>query len=217
MSDAPYVCDDDDRRRAVRAEATINGIDFLEVDESQTQLDVTFIHPLPGEAGEIPAGPELEMANLLIEGGVRIAPVTVTGVSRPDPRVLRVTVDPPGDFSPYTFRLIAGAGAEAAVAEALALAAAAGPVRDRLRGFVRVGERRWDAVFDRDQRILLPEEGAVAALERAVALDLAADLLARDVAVVDLRMAGRPTLRLTADALEDYRQIKGLSTEVSGQ
>jgi len=113
--------------------------------------------------------------------------------------------------------VIAGAGAEAAVAEALALAAAAGPVRDRLRGFVRVGERRWDAVFDRDQRILLPEEGAVAALERAVALDLAADLLARDVAVVDLRMAGRPTLRLTADALEDYRQIKGLSTEVSGQ
>ena len=44
-----------------------------------------------------------------------------------------------------------------------------------------------------------------------------ADLLARDVAVVDLRMAGRPTLRLTADALEEYRQIKGLSTEVSGQ
>ena len=52
MSDAPYVCDDDDRRRAVRAEATINGIDFLEVDESQTQIEITFIHPLPGEAGE---------------------------------------------------------------------------------------------------------------------------------------------------------------------
>ena len=113
--------------------------------------------------------------------------------------------------------VIAGDGAETAVDEALALAAAAGPVQDRLRGFVRVCERRWAVVFDRDQRILLPEDGAVAALERAVALDLAADLLARDVAVVDLRMAGRPTLRLTADALEDYRQIKGLSTEVSGQ
>jgi hypothetical protein len=112
VSEAPYVCDDDDRRRAVRAEATINGIDFLEVDESQTQIDVTFIHPLPGEAGEIPAGPELEMENVLVEGGVRIAPIRVTGISRPDPRVLRVTVDPPGDFSPYTFRLIAGAGTD---------------------------------------------------------------------------------------------------------
>ena len=52
------------------------------------------------------------MENVVVEGGVRISPITVTGVSRPDPRVLRVTVDPPGDFSPYTFRLIAGAGAD---------------------------------------------------------------------------------------------------------
>lgn len=113
--------------------------------------------------------------------------------------------------------LIAGQGATDHVAEARALFAAAGPLRDRLRGFVRVGERRWDVVLDRDQRILLPEAGAVSAFERAVALDEAADLLARDVAVVDLRNAARPTLRLTQGALEEYRQIKGMSTEVSGQ
>lgn len=113
--------------------------------------------------------------------------------------------------------LIAGAGAAGHVAEARALFAAAGPLRDRLRGFVRVGERRWDVVLDRGQRILLPEDGAVGALERAVALDGAADLLARDVALVDLRNSARPTLRLTQDALQDYRQIRGTSTEVSGQ
>jgi len=113
--------------------------------------------------------------------------------------------------------LIAGQGAARQVAEARALFAAAGPLKDRLRGFVRVGERRWDVVLDRDQRILLPEEGAVSAFERAVALDEAADLLARDVAVVDLRNAARPTLRLSDSALADYRQNKGMNTEVSGQ
>ena len=113
--------------------------------------------------------------------------------------------------------VLAGAGAEAAVPEALALIAAAGPLRDRLRGLVRMGERRWDVVLDRDQRILLPAEGAVRALERTVALDEATDLLGRDVQLVDLRNAARPTLRLSPAALEDFRQINGFSTEASSR
>lgn len=113
--------------------------------------------------------------------------------------------------------VLAGTGAEAAVPEALALLAAAGPLRDRLRGIVRVGERRWDIVLDREQRILLPETGAVGALERTVALDLATDLLARDVTQVDLRNAARPVLRLSPQALEEFRQINGFSTEASSR
>lgn len=113
--------------------------------------------------------------------------------------------------------VLAGAGAEAAVPEALALIAAAGPLRDRLRGLVRVGERRWDVVLDRDQRILLPQDGAVRALERTVALDEATDLLGRDVQLVDLRNAARPTLRLSPAALEEFRQINGFSTEASSR
>ena len=113
--------------------------------------------------------------------------------------------------------LIAGEGAERAVPEALALVAAAGPLTERLRGLVRVGERRWDVVLDRDQRVLLPEEGAVRALERTVALVEAADLLARDVAVVDLRSALRPTLRLTPQALSEFRQTNGFSIEATSR
>lgn len=113
--------------------------------------------------------------------------------------------------------VLAGTGAEAAVPEALALIAAAGPMRDRLRGLVRVGERRWDVVLDRDQRILLPADGAVRALERTVALDEATDLLGRDVQLVDLRNAARPTLRLSPAALEEFRQINGFSTEASSR
>ena len=58
---------------------------------------------------------------------------------------------------------------------------------ERLRGLVRMGERRWDLVLDRDQRILLPEDGAVEALERVIALDEAQDILSRDILQVDLR------------------------------
>ena len=92
--------------------------------------------------------------------------------------------------------LIAGKGADLRVEEALALFAAAEPIRDRLRGLLRVGERRWDVVLDRDQRIMLPEAGALAALEKAIALDVAQDMLERDVAVVDFRNPRRPVLRL---------------------
>lgn len=104
--------------------------------------------------------------------------------------------------------LIAGEGAQAHVPEALALLDAAAPVTARLRGLVRVGERRWDVVLDRDQRILLPETGAAAALERVMALDRAQDLLARDVAVVDLRLPARPVLRLNEGAVETLHTIR---------
>lgn len=101
--------------------------------------------------------------------------------------------------------LIAGDGARDHIAEALDLFAAARPIAPRVRGLVRMGERRWDMVLDRDQRILLPEDGAEAALHRVVALDEAQDLLARDVSVVDMRLAQRTTIRLNAPALAVMR------------
>ncbi|MDZ7909564.1 MAG: cell division protein FtsQ/DivIB [Gemmobacter sp.] len=45
-----------------------------------------------------------------------------------------------------------------------------------------MGERRWDIVLDRNQRILLPAKEPVRALERLLALDKAEDLLKRDIA-----------------------------------
>lgn len=97
--------------------------------------------------------------------------------------------------------LIAGDGAREVIDEALALFTAARPVAGRIRGLVRMGERRWDIVLDRDQRILLPETGAVAALERVIAWQAAQQLLDRDVLVVDLRDGDRPTLRLSETAV----------------
>ncbi len=107
--------------------------------------------------------------------------------------------------------VIAGEGADQVVPEALALIQAAEPLGDRLRGLVRVGERRWDVVLDRDQRILLPPDRPVRALERVIALSEAQDMLERDVAVVDLRLESRPTLRMTSDAVENWWRIREIN------
>ena len=107
--------------------------------------------------------------------------------------------------------LMAGEGADRHVAEAVQLYAAAGPLAARVRGLVRVGERRWDVVLDRGQRILLPEIGAVQALERVIALSEAQDLLERNLLVVDMRLAARPTIRLAEAAVEEWWRISQLS------
>ena len=104
-------------------------------------------------------------------------------------------------------QLIAGDGADVVVPEALELLAAAQPISNRIRGLLRVGERRWDLVLDRNQRIMLPEADAVTALERGLALNTINELLSRDLAIVDLRDARRPTLRLGVEAQEFLFQI----------
>ena len=113
--------------------------------------------------------------------------------------------------------LITGVGAEDHVPEALAILAAARPILPRVRGLVRLGDRRWDVVLDRDQRIMLPETDPVEAVERAMAIDMAEEMLARDLAVVDLRNPDRPTLRLTAQAVEASRAMTETVTKVAGE
>jgi cell division protein FtsQ len=99
--------------------------------------------------------------------------------------------------------LIAGAGANEHVAEALELIQAAAPLGGRLRGLVRMGERRWDVVLDREQRILLPQDEPLRALERVIALEGAQDMLSRDVTRIDMRLARRPTVQMTPEAAEE--------------
>lgn len=103
--------------------------------------------------------------------------------------------------------LIVGEGADRAVPEALEILRAATPLRERVRGLVRMGERRWDVVLDRGQRILLPEANPVRALERVIVLDEVQETLARDVVVVDMRLAARPTLRMSENAVEEWWQV----------
>ncbi|MGB3244333.1 MAG: cell division protein FtsQ/DivIB [Sulfitobacter sp.] len=104
--------------------------------------------------------------------------------------------------------LIAGEGAARNVPEALRLYQTAATLGPRLRGIVRMGNRRWDVVLDRDQRILLPETGALQALERVIALEGAQEVLTRDVARVDMRLNERPTVRMSEEATVAWWDIK---------
>lgn len=105
--------------------------------------------------------------------------------------------------------MISGEGADRFVPEALALIDAAGPVLPRLRGLERRGERRWDVVLDRGQRIMLPSDEPVAALKHALALARTGDMLARDVAAVDLRETDRVVLRMGLQAQNTIRRARG--------
>ncbi|MCQ0092460.1 cell division protein FtsQ/DivIB [Roseovarius sp. M141] len=107
--------------------------------------------------------------------------------------------------------VVTGDGAQEAVPEALAIRAAAGPLGTRLRGLVRMGARRWDVVLDRGQRILLPVDDPVRALERVIVLNEAQTMLERDIAVVDMRLADRPTLRMNEPASQEWWRVRNLS------
>ncbi len=111
--------------------------------------------------------------------------------------------------------LIAGEGAERHVEEALKLLASSGPLKPRLRGLVRVGERRWDVVLDRDQVIMLPETNPLGALAQVIAINQAKDLLERDVSHVDMRRPNRPTLRLSDAALSEMERLRAVELGVS--
>lgn len=107
--------------------------------------------------------------------------------------------------------LVVGEGAEQALPEALTILHAARPLSKRVKGLVRMGERRWDVVLDRDQRIQLPAIGAVRALERVIVLNQVQDMLERDLVVVDMRLADRPTIRMNEAAVEDWLKLTSLS------
>jgi cell division protein FtsQ len=104
--------------------------------------------------------------------------------------------------------LVAGEGADQAAAEALALLRAAGPLGSRVRGLVRISQRRWDLVLDRGQRIQLPQKQPVQALERVLLMHKAQDLLERDLALVDMRLADRPTIRMSEAAVDEWWRVR---------
>jgi hypothetical protein len=102
MDDANLICRDERRRQTAR-DRDFNGIDYVEVDESQTLLCVHLF-------GEVPD--KLSVANLRIEGGRRVRDIQIKRVY-PDKNddeelgeCLRVEVDRAGDFSTYTLRLV---------------------------------------------------------------------------------------------------------------
>ncbi len=104
--------------------------------------------------------------------------------------------------------VIAGEGAAAHTAEALEIFTATQIIADRVLGLERLAESRWDVVMRSGQRVMLPQTDPLAALDHVIALHEMQDLLARDVTHVDMRNGTRPTLRLSAQAMDALREMR---------
>ena len=95
--------------------------------------------------------------------------------------------------------VISGEGADSKVAEALEIYAAAEPIRDSIRGLVRIGERRWDAVLDGNRVIQLPENDPGGAIRQLLGYERRARLLSREIRAIDLRVPNQVVVRLAPE------------------
>ena len=102
--------------------------------------------------------------------------------------------------------LVAGAGAPAEAAGFLAAIDRFPGLAPRVEAAVRVGSRRWDLELAGHIVVRLPEADPETAIAELVHLDATDGLLARDIAVVDLRLPDRVTVRLTPAAAEARRK-----------
>lgn len=75
-------------------------------------------------------------------------------------------------------------------------------IASRVKAFVRVAGRRWDIHLDNGVVVKLPEDDVGAALAKLSRLDAEQQLLARDIAAIDMRLADRTTIQLTPEAQE---------------
>lgn len=72
----------------------------------------------------------------------------------------------------------------------------------RVKGYIRVGDRRWDVKFDSGVTVRLPDDKPEAALAELSRLQAEQDLLDRDITAVDFRLSDRVVVQLTAQAAE---------------
>jgi cell division protein FtsQ len=111
--------------------------------------------------------------------------------------------------------LVVGAGAEHEAKDFLAIIDRYPGIRSQVRASILVAQRRWNLRLTNGLDIDLPETNVDQAMDRLVALDRDKKLLSRDITLVDLRLADRVTVRLSAgaaqardDALKDGKKKK---------
>ena len=71
-----------------------------------------------------------------------------------------------------------------------------------LAALSRIGDRRWDLIFYSGLRVQLPETGVAQALRQLDMYQTSDQLLDRDIAVIDMRVAGMVSLKLGDLALK---------------
>jgi hypothetical protein len=121
---ASAICNDDERRDAVRRKPGMNGLDYLDVGADQLTLTVFFLGKAPAQLlrqqdEDSAAYKQRLQRSVRIEGGRRVRGIAVVDVEVRQARDARtgkidpltddrmvVRVDKYGDFSTYTLRLV---------------------------------------------------------------------------------------------------------------
>ncbi|RUW45187.1 cell division protein FtsQ/DivIB [Mesorhizobium sp. M1A.F.Ca.ET.072.01.1.1] len=96
--------------------------------------------------------------------------------------------------------LIIGTGAPAKAPDFLERIKRYPDLAARVKGYIRVGERRWDLKLENGITVKLPEDGEDQAIAELVKLDHDNGLLTRDIAAVDMRLSDRLVVELSPEA-----------------
>ncbi|MBX3576831.1 MAG: cell division protein FtsQ/DivIB [Rhizobiaceae bacterium] len=97
--------------------------------------------------------------------------------------------------------LVIGLGAPERAAPFVNLVKTHPELSARVKGYVRVAERRWDLKLENGVTVKLPESGADVALDDLAVMDTMSGLLSRDILTVDMRLADRLVVQLTPEAV----------------
>src|SRR5262249_10769957 len=186
-------------RDEVLATAGITGTSsllFLDVEQARERLktnpwiaDATVLKLYPGE---LQIGIKEREAFALWQKDRQVSVIAADGTVL-EPFVARQLIDLP---------LVVGRGAETRAKAFLALLDRHPAMRDLVLAAVLVGERRWNLRLKNGIDVKLPETDVAAALDRLVALDREKNLVTRDIALIDLRLADRITVRLSDPAAQ---------------
>jgi cell division protein FtsQ len=100
--------------------------------------------------------------------------------------------------------LLVGKGANVHGAQIVFLVGKVSILKNRVKAYVRIADRRWDLHLKNGITVRLPDEDPAAALSKLTGLDEAYNLLDRDLEVVDLRLGDRLVVGLSEGARQRY-------------
>ncbi len=98
--------------------------------------------------------------------------------------------------------LVIGTGARERANDFIGRVALYPELAARVKAYIRVGERRWNLRLENGITVRLPEDAPDAAIRDLAELDKSGGILSRDVVAIDMRIADRLTLQLSAQAIE---------------
>jgi cell division protein FtsQ len=108
-----------------------------------------------------------------------------------------------GDLAGFDLPVVVGAEAPRHTGELLDMLAREPELAQRVRAAVWIGDRRWDVHFDNGVDVKLPAESPQAAWSELARIEREQKLLARDIAVIDMRLPDRLVIRLGPTAVLD--------------